>query len=195
MSFDLTSYLLNEHERYHAKIGVYPWSGVSVTNSIIPEPTRFTKRKILSILLDIYENWKNQLDKFGQPYYLKLWPYEPRFSKSQVVCAIGASVAYYENNFFIPEKDRAINPDNYGQLKHRLEKLNWDYRFDEDHFSNYEVYDPELYASKQDFDETRIWFNKLLKKPHRTEIFNNPNGDRTESYSFKCGDMWIGGLK
>ena len=195
LAFDLTDYLLNERDRYYTKIGVYPWSGISVTNSVIPEPTRKTKQNILSGLLDIYENWKNQLDQLGQPYYLKLWLFEPRFSQSQVVCAVGDSIDFYEKDFYKPDKGKVFNSSNYGQLKDRLEKLNCDYRLDEDHFENCEVGEPKLYASRQDFEETESWFKKLLTKPHRTVKLNEPIGDRTELYSFKRGDLWLVGQK
>ncbi|MBE0640389.1 MAG: hypothetical protein IH599_00025, partial [Bacteroidales bacterium] len=124
LDLNLTDYLLNERDRYYAKIRVHPWSGLSLTNSMTPEPTRKTKQKILKGLLDIYEDWKNQLDKLGQPYYLKIWLFEPRFSQSQVVCAIGNNVDFYENTFFKPEKNKVLNADNYGELKGRLESFN-----------------------------------------------------------------------
>lgn len=74
--------------RDHAKIWVHPWSGITVTNSQIPEPKRETKRRIIKGLIAIYEGWKASLDQLNEPYYLKIWLYEPRLSKSQVVCAI-----------------------------------------------------------------------------------------------------------
>lgn len=195
IDLNLTDYLLNERDRYYAKIRVHPWSGLSLTNSITPEPTRKTKQKMLNGFLDIYEDWKSQLDKLGQPYYLKIWLFEPRFSQSQVVCAIGDNVDFYENTFFKPEKSKILNADNYGKLKGRLESFNWDYRLDEDHYDNTEVGEPEIYASRQDYEDTKKWFSKLLKKPHRTNKFIEPIGDITESYSFKRGDIWLGGQK
>ena len=150
---------------------------------------------MLNGLLDIYEDWKNQLDKLGQPYYLKIWLFEPRFSQSQVVCAVGENVDFYENTFFKPEERKNLNKNNYGKLKERLESFNWDYRLDEDHFDNTEVGEPEIYASKQDYEDTKKWFAKLLIKPHRTHKFKEPIGDATESYSFKRGDLWLGGQK
>jgi len=69
LDLNLTDYLLNERDRYYARISVHPWSGPSLTNSVIPQPTGKTKQKMLNGLLDIYEGWKNQLDKLGQPYY------------------------------------------------------------------------------------------------------------------------------
>jgi len=195
LSLNLTDYLLNQSDRYYAKIRVHPWSGLSLTNSVTPEPTGKTKQKMLNGLLDIYEDWKKQLDKLGQPYYLKVWLFEPRFSQSQVVCAIGDNVDFYENTFYKPDTNKTIQLDNYGSLKTRLSKLNWDYRLDEDHYDNTEVGEPEIYASRQDYEEMKTWFDKLLKKPHRTHKFNEPIGDTTESYSFKRGDIWLGGQK
>ncbi len=195
LSLDLNDYLLNERDRYYAKIRVHPWSGISVTNSVTPEPTRKTQQKILNGLLDIYGDWKNQLDKLGQPYYLKVWLFEPRFSQSQVVCAIGDNVDFYENTFYKPETNKIIQLDKYGSIKTKLSKLNWEYRLDEDQYYNNEVGEAEIYASRQDYEETKMWFNKLLKKPHRIHKFIEPIGDTTESYSFKRGEIWLGGQK
>ena len=193
LSLDLTDYLTNQRDRYYAKIRVHPWSGLSLTNSVTPEPTGKTKQKMLNGLLDIYEDWKKQLDQLGQPYYLKVWLFEPRFSQSQVVCAIGDNVDFYENTFFKPDNEKTIQLDSYGTIKSKLSKLNWDYRLDEDHYDNTEVGEPVIYASRQDYEDTVKWFDKLLKKPHRTHKFIEPIGETTESYSFKRGDLWLGG--
>ena len=195
LSLDLTDYLLNERDRYYAKIRVHPWSGLSMTNSVTPQPTGKTKLKMLNGLLDIYEDWKTQLDKLGQRYYLKVWLFEPRFSQSQVVCAIGDNVDFYKNTFYKPNTDKAIQLDNYGTLKTKLSKLNWDYRLDVDQYDNNEVSEPESYASRQDYEETKKWFAKLLKKPHRTHKFSEPIDDTTEAYLFKRGNVWLGGQK
>ena len=133
ISVDLPDYLLNERNRFYAKIRVHPWSGLDI-NSLTPQPNGKTKQKMLLGLLDIYEDWKNQLDKLGRPYYLKIWLFEPRFSRSQVVCAIGESLDFYENTFFKPETIKELNFNAYGELKTRLQNLNWDYRLDEESF-------------------------------------------------------------
>ena len=194
-NLDLRLDLVEEYNGDHIDIVVHPWCDISITNSIIPEPKGKTKQLMLNGLIDIYHSWKEQLDKLGQPYYLKIWLFEPRFSKSQVVCAIGERIEFYKNNFFEPENKRSFELKNYGKLKNRLEKFNWDYRLDEDHYDNCEVGDPELYFSEQDYEETKIWFRKLLTKPHRTIKFKEPIGDALESYSFRRGDLWIGELK
>ena len=193
LSLDLNDYLLNERDRYYTKIRIHPWSGISLTKSVTPEPTGKTKQKMLNGLIDIYEYWENQLNKLEQPYYLKIWLFDPRFSQSQVVCAIGDNVDFYENAFYKPEINKTIQLDNFGSLKTKLSKLNWDYRIDEDHYDNNYVGEPEFYASRQDYEETKMWFDKLLKKPHRTHKFKEPIGAITESYLFKSGEIWLGG--
>ena len=193
LDLNLADYLLNERDRYYAKIRVSPWSGITLTNSEIPQPHRMTKHKILNGLLDIYDNWKKQLDQIGQPYYLKIWLFEPRFSQSQVVCAIGESIDYYKSIFFEPEKGKNLNLVQYGQVKNRLQDFSWECRLDEDQYDENEVGSPELYATRQDYEETKVWFEKLIKKKHRTYKFKAPIGDAVEAYLFKRGYVWLGG--
>jgi hypothetical protein len=191
LSIDLKEYLLNGRDRHYVKIRVHPWSGISVTKSLIPEPTRKTKRKMIKGLVDIYKNWKVQLDKLGRPFYLKVWFFEPRFSQSQVVCAIGDSVDFYKNTFFKPDNIKKLNPDKYGPSL-ELDKLTWDYHLDEDVYDNCTVGESSQYASPQDYEETEKWFKKILKKPHRTTKLKEPIGDVVELYSFRRGDLWLG---
>lgn len=193
LSLDLTDYLLNISDRYNTKISIHPWNGLSITNSAIPQPKGKTKQKMLNGLLDIYEDWKAKLDKLGQPYYLKIWLFEPRFSQSQVVCAIDENVDFYKNTFDEPGVVNAIQLEHYGTLKAKLSKLSWECRLDEDHYFNNEVGEPEDYASKVDYEHMVHWFEKLLKKPHRTHKLTEPIGEMTESYSFKRGYVWLGG--
>ena len=193
LSLDLSDYLLNVRNRCYAKISVRPWSDLASTNSVFPQPKGKTRQKLLNGLLDIYDNWNAQLDKLGQPYYLKFWLFEPFFSESQVVCAIGESVDFYENTFYNPHIVKSIQHDNYRTLKTRLSKLNWEYRFDEVHYDYNEVCEPDIYASRQEYADILKSFNKLLKKPHRRYIFKELIDERIETYSFKRGDLWLGG--
>ena len=85
--------------RDYVKIWVSPYSDLELGNSISPQPSGEARTKILEALLDIYDNWKLALDKLGEPYYLKIWLYDQRFSNSQVVCAIGPFLDFYETTF------------------------------------------------------------------------------------------------
>ncbi len=183
---------LKERQRAYVKIRVHPWSGLSLINSQTPEPRGQTKTKMLGGLIEIYDSWKKELDKLGENYYLKLWLFEPRFADSQVVCAISDYVDFYENTFFQPVDSKKLNTTNYGQLKNAMESFNWDYGLDEAHYDDSEPGPPEIYATSADYEEAKRWFEKMLKKPHRTKKFEKPIGGATESYSFKKGDVWLG---
>ena len=193
LSIDLLTHLQNNRYGYcYVKLQTYPWDGSSRLTVWIKEPSRKTKQNMLNGLLDIYTYWKMQLDQLGQRYYLKIWLFEPRFSQSQVVCAIGDSIDYYENIFFKPDTAKSIKPEVYGGLKKKVAGFNWDYRHDEDRYDNTDLGEPEQYGSQQDYEDSVRWFNNLLKKPHRTQQLAEPIGKITEVYAFKCGDLWLG---
>ena len=179
---------LKQNERDYTKIWVHPFSGISLTNSQIPEPKAETKKRILSGLLDIYESWKNQLDKLNEPYYLKVWIFEPRFSKSQVVCAIGNSIEFYQNTFNIPEKAKEFKIDFGGIIKNIIENYNWECRLDEDFLFSTDIGNPEDYENEKEYLEDKKWFNNKLKKKHITKTLK----DGTNSYVFEIGNVWIG---
>lgn len=170
-------------ERYsydNIYIVVHPWCDLSIINSDIPEPKRKTKQLMLNGLLDIYNSWKNQLDKLNKPYYLKIWLYEPRFSKSQVVCAVGERINYYENLFVKPDQSKHLNTNYSKEIKRKLNNLKWEYALDEWLFDT-----DDLDGS----EEGKMWFKKALKKSYRTTTIDN-----TEFYLFKEGGIWLGEL-
>jgi hypothetical protein len=185
--------LLEKYSHEYIGIMMHPWCDISIRNSKIPEPKGKIKQLMLSGLIDIYYSWKEQLEKVGQPYYLKIWLFEPRFSKSQVVCAVGEEKNFYDNTFFKPDQNKVFPLKNYGMLHTELKKIDWEYRLDEDYYDNCYVDEPHVYSLRQDYEEDKRWFEKLMKKPHRTAKLKEPIGDIIESYSFKIGDLWLGG--
>lgn len=189
----LTPWILEEYGRDHIDIVVHPWCDISITNSKIPEPKGETKLRLLAGLLEIYEAWKAQLDETGEPYYLKLWLYEPHFSNSQVVCAMGDQLHFYDRTFHKPEETRSFQPGNYGRLADQLSEFDWEFCWDEEHLDDGYLAPAEMYTSRTEFEADRRWFNRQLKKPHRVTKLKEPVGDITEVYSFKKGTVWVGG--
>jgi hypothetical protein len=192
---DLRLDLVEAYKGWHSTMLIHPWCDISLINSIIPEPKGKVKRQMLEALLDIYESWKSALDKRGEPYYLKIWLYEPRFSKSQVVCGISESINHYEHHFFEPDVKQSLQLGQYGQLKERLQKFNWSYKWDEDWFDSNFVGEPEHYGSYEEFEESKVMFEKLLKKPHRKDQGIDFEGNETALYAFHRGDLWVGGYE
>ena len=119
---------LKQNLYWYSDIAVHPWCDISLTRSQFPEPKGQTKKRILQGLENVYDNWKMELEKLSQPYYLKVWIYEPRFSKSQVVCAIDERIEHYKNVFnqsnFKSEESDLLNKLNPGfkwqSVKHQI---------------------------------------------------------------------------
>jgi hypothetical protein len=122
---------------------------------------------------------------------LKIWLCEPRFLNSQVVCAIGNKIEYYDNLFFKSDDFKVLPINTYGKLSTELKKFAVEYCLDEEHLQDDEVGNPNFYSSQKNYLETKKWFTKLLKKPHRTVKFEEEIYGFTELYSFKKGDLWI----
>jgi hypothetical protein len=183
---------LKNHERDYVKIRVSPWGNISITNSITPQPRKKTKDKIVLGLFSIYQSWKHYLNNLDQPYYLRIWFFEPRFDKSQVVCALNNSIHFYEGTFFDPESKKTFPFHMHKNVKSEFKKYVWEYRLDEDYYDSDEIGKPEHYASLEEFEETKKWFITLLKKPHRTIQYKE---NSIESYAFKRGSVWIGEYK
>ena len=183
---------LKQFEREYVKIWVHPFSSISLMNSEYPEPKSETKNRILNGLFDIYESWKKQLDELKEPYYLKIWLYEPCVSNSQVVCSIGSLKDFYKTTFHIPENPKKFNSSYLGTVKNRAENYNWEHRVEEQYLDKNYVGELEEYATEKDFVETKKWYESKLKKPHRKIIYKEPINDVAETYAFKLGEVWIG---
>ncbi len=184
---------LQSRERDYVKIWVHPRSGISVTNSEIAQPGGETKKRILQGLIDIHNSWKSTLDEMGEPYYLKIWLFDPFFSRSQVVCAIRSNMNFYETTFYQPEQPKMLVPAHYGKLADQMARFNWDYHWDEFQFSQAELGEPEDYASPEDYLGQKQWFDNLMKKPLRRFEQQNSVGETFEVFGYHQGTVWIGG--
>ena len=183
---------LKESQRDYVKIWIHPFSSISLSYNRIPLPKGETKKRILNGLFDIYESWKNQLDSLNEPYYLKIWLFEPRFSKSQVVCSIGSFIDFYQKTFSPAEDAQKVKNDYSGDIKSRIDGFHWEHRMDEEFMSKTDLGETEDFATEEDFLENKRWFEAQLKRPHRTIIWKDSNGEPLESYGFKQGDVWLG---
>ena len=180
---------LKSSQREYVKIWIHPFSSISMLNSEFPEPKGKTRKLILNGLIEIYDSWKAQLETLGQPYYLKIWLFDPHFSKSQVVCAIGDFLNFYDITFHKPED---VDSSKLKNVRKSLpDGFNWELHWDEYHLKENEVGEPEDYYSLEDYRAELKNFNRKLKRPHRTTTYSS-EGEKTEYYSFKTGQVWIG---
>jgi len=189
---DLDSDHIQSVQREYAKIWVAPYSHLSIGNTRYPQPKGEVRYQILKGLLDTYDSWKRTLDTLDEPYYLKIWLYDQRFSNSQVVCAMGDFLHFYDTTFHKPEEQKDIDLSSYGTLSDRMKALHWDYALDEEHFNNTSLGEIYEYATEKDFYARRRWFKERLKKPHRKTLNSDPDSEIKEYYSFRHGTVWIG---
>ncbi|MGB0868893.1 MAG: hypothetical protein ACPGSD_04780 [Flavobacteriales bacterium] len=178
---------LKQIEREYVKIWVHPFSSISLTNSQSPNPRGETKKRILNGLFDIYDHWKIQLDQLNEPYYLKIWIYESRFSKSQVVCAIGKSINLYNETFNTPENLTTFKSDFVGASKNQTINYNWIHRLDVEYMFSTDLGNPEEHQNKKEYLEDKKWFNKRLKKNHTKSVLK----DGTEVFVLDMGNVWL----
>jgi hypothetical protein len=162
-------------------------------NSKTAEYKGKTRRLVLKGLLDIHRQWKKALDKIGEPYYLKIWLYEPHFSLSQLVCGIGPFLNFYDKSFHFSETDKEIDSNNYGTLSNQMSDLDWKYALDEIHANAFFVGEKDTYSSEKEYYKLRRWYNNRLKTIHRITESVNTEGENKQIHSFKKGIVWIGG--
>jgi len=149
----------------------------------------------MSALLEIYNNWKRQLDALGKPYYLKIWLFNPDFSSSEVVCAIEDKMEWYDNVFAEADKTFAFDIAQYGlQNKAEIEKINWTRKLDIVTYPENFVGEATDYGSEEDYNESRKWFRKLLKTPHQVAEHEYSDGKIVKTYIFEQGNVWVGGI-
>ncbi|SDS10173.1 hypothetical protein SAMN05216503_1985 [Polaribacter sp. KT25b] len=180
---------LSEYKYHYSKVYVQPWDNISLTNSQIPEPKGKAKNEILNGLEKIYDSWKVELDKSEKPYYLKIWIYEPRISKSQVVCAIGDRIEYYENLF-----EKVNYKQNNSSFTNSLSsEFKWESKIDEVQYWKSELLWPsEQYENIEECYSDRKLLKKLENGNYRKELIDNPNEEKDIIYFLKKGKIWVG---
>jgi len=127
----------------------------------------------------------------GGDYYLKIWLFEPRFSKSQVVCAVEDKLKFYDNSFFKSDSDKELKFSNYGPIADRLVGYKWETYIDEMILGEDCIGNPQEYKSQKDYIETAKWFQRTMKKSHRVIDFSD-NDEEKKLYCFPQGKVWIG---
>jgi len=180
---------LSEHKYHYSKVYVQPWDNLTLTNSEIPEPKGKAKKEIINGLEKIYDSWKKELEKLNKPYYLKIWLYEPRISKSQVVCGIDEKIEYYENIF-----EKTDFKQNSSSFTNQLSsEFKWQPKIDEEPYWESDLLWPiDQYERIEDCYADRKLLTKLKKGNYRNQIIDSPNGEKDTIYFLPKGKIWVG---
>lgn len=117
---------LKEHQREYVKFWVSPWSRISITNSVYPEPDGKYRALLLHYLVEIYQSWHKRLSATYNDFYLQIWLFENELSHSQVVCAVNERRDFYEDMFPVID-DKGINASQHylAETAESLDKFTW----------------------------------------------------------------------
>ena len=180
---------LSEHKYHYSKVYIQPWDNLTLTNSEIPEPKGKAKKEIINGLEKIYDSWKKELDKLNQPYYLKIWLYEPRLSKSQVVCALDERIEHYEKQF-----TNADFKKNDSSFTNQLNAdFKWEPKFDEFHYWRNDLLWPiEDYDKIENAYADRRLLKKLEKSKIKKEKITYSDGTEDILFFVPVGKIWVG---
>lgn len=174
---------LRSGEYTYVRLRLDPWSR-SKMFYLTYEPHGEIRRYMVEALLDIYDQWEQQLKDLDESYYLKIWLFDNRFTESEVLCAMGDRIGWFENVFYFPESDKEFDSTDYGPLSERLDQFNWELALDEDiYFEN----DVDDYESPSDI----AWFKRMVRGPHRL----GKATDGQKVYCLKKGYVWVGEKK
>lgn len=180
---------LKEHKYAYTKVYVNPWDNLTLTDGQIPEPKGKAKKEILTGLERIYDSWKTELEKLEIQYYLKIWLYEPRISKSQVVCAIGEKIEYYENIF-----EKGDFKQNSSSFTNQISsEFKWQPKVDEEpYWESILLWPIDQYERIEESYSDRRLLTKLKKGNYKNQEIDNPNGNKDAIYFLPKGIIWVG---
>jgi len=172
-NLDLNNLLVNK--RTYTKIWIDPWYRLTRRN-----PPVWLCKLMFECMCEIYDNWKSQLEALDEPYYLKIWLYDPHFINSQIVVAIKEDIDYYEN-VFNKTKDIKQFPLQKYDPQGKINNFKWKQFLDEDFiFKKFnELTEPEI--------------KEYSKKAHLIEEVSFDNGKYTDTcFRIRNGDVWVG---
>jgi hypothetical protein len=164
-TININDFLANKY--CYAYVSFNPYFNISINNNNISEPKKETRKQIILGLEEIYNNWKIELDKLNQTYFLKIYLFEPRISKSQVICAIGKEKIEYYENYFSTIKSNKRKSYFQNMLS---DEFSWLTSSDNDIYSEKVLLNPEFYnEAKGDSKHSKKLLKKLKKKYIKVE--------------------------
>lgn len=178
--------MLKKYGKDYVKIWISPFYDLYRINEFESghkNPPAWFNRIILKAMTDIFMSWDEELKEIDQPYYLKIWLYDPNFINSQIVAAIGKENIEYYNSVF--EKDKRVIKfpyNKYSSDDNNLSEFEWDL-----HKDQYIVYE-----SEHD-DEERV-LNYIKQRAYKVEQEKILSNIET-CYYIRQGNIWVGSLK
>ncbi len=151
-----------------------PWDRLVPRN-----PPAWLRRRMLGVLLDLHAEWHRHLTARGEPFYLAVWLFEPRFYRSQLVAAVGDRIGYYETLFPDAPGAPAEPPATYRAPGDGLDRLAWTPGLDAD------------YVFRSSLGADPAGARWLARRRHRV-VGEEALGDGDRMYVMRLGSVWVG---
>ncbi|MFX3632391.1 MAG: hypothetical protein ACE3L7_09485 [Candidatus Pristimantibacillus sp.] len=176
---------LEKHQRDYVKLWIHPFYSIPRRN-----PPIWYNRKLLEAMLDVHASWHQTMIQDNEPFYLKIWLYDPHFINSQIVVANKENLHFYDHTFDDSLASKGFPFEKFISLKDKLLQFDWKLHIDSD-----------VYTESDLIDNVRLGWStvseleQIQKKAYRTETINLGDGTKDKTYSIKVGDVWVGSLK
>ncbi|MBW4666271.1 MAG: hypothetical protein KME60_02215 [Cyanomargarita calcarea GSE-NOS-MK-12-04C] len=165
-----------KERNFNIDLNNFNWDHVRI-ESVRASTPMWYRRLILEAIFEIYHNWRNQLIKRGEPFYLKIWLFHPRFYKSEVVAGIRERIDWYNNVFSTSEnQDQEFTYQEYASNRYNLDDITWELAIDD-------------VVHSEKFDELTPQDVKVLEKT-AYNITQTSDGDTL--YAVWLGSVWLG---
>ncbi|WP_049790037.1 hypothetical protein [Paenibacillus sp. JDR-2] len=128
--------------RDYAKLWIPPFHGL-----VRRTPPIWYNRLLLDAMIEVYNSWQETLTKTEEPFYLKIWLFDPEFINSQIVAAYRDGLHFYDNAF---EPAVDVIPFPYPKVEH----FNWMPHIDPN-------YDREVDSEEFVKIESYVWIGPL----------------------------------
>ncbi|WP_105620104.1 hypothetical protein [Vallitalea okinawensis] len=173
---------IKKYGRDYVKIWIPPFYNLYKINKYEvghKNPPNWFNKLILEAMLEVYDSWDKKLRGLNEPYYLKLWLYEPNFINSQIVAAIGDYIDYYEDVFEPDENKKALPIEKFNIKNDGICRFDWGQYKDQ----------AIIYGSDftDDLESLNYWKEKSYKI--KKKIIND---DVDVEYYITKGTIWVG---
>ncbi len=169
----------------YAKLWIYPFYSISPI-----DPPHWFQRLLLSEMIDVYAHWQKRMEQEQEPFYLKIWLYEPNFILSQMVAAYRNRLHFYNQHFQpAPAASKPFPFASTGKLGEQLQQLDWQLCIQEELYWSNELQD-NITAGLR----TEAEVQRLIERAYATEMMQY-GGEEQTVYKVRVGDVWLGTWK
>lgn len=176
---------LRTYQRDYAKLWISPFYALPRKT-----PPAWYNRILLQTMLEVYHHWNEEITRLGEPFYLKLWIYDPHFIHSQLVAAFKDCLHFYDQTFNTATEQRQFPFHKYRNIRKELEMFDWHLHMDSDTYTESDLLDniERGWMSEREFE-------RIKGKAYNVDTIHLAGDDVDRIYSVRVGDVWIGSIK